>query len=175
MRSTKIIKICSSSLCTCLHHMVILRTRNKITDFLMILALASPFNYSPCSRETTETRASEITMRCNLMHAGSGRTHKAIIGICCWHCPHLRPQRMSWRLLSTAKRLFSHLTQAILSQIVIKWLHVCLFVFNVAFILVLLQFWLITLTRFREWIPNTMIFFNLNMLKRMWNHFTLAM
>ena len=25
--------------------MVILRTRNKITDFLMILALASPFNY----------------------------------------------------------------------------------------------------------------------------------
>ena len=25
--------------------MVILRTRNKITDFLMILAWASPFNY----------------------------------------------------------------------------------------------------------------------------------
>ena len=44
MRSTKIIKICSSSLCTCLHHMVILRTRNKITDFFMILAWASPFN-----------------------------------------------------------------------------------------------------------------------------------
>ena len=44
MRSTKIIKICSSSLCTCLHHMVILRTRNKITDFSMILAWASPFN-----------------------------------------------------------------------------------------------------------------------------------
>ena len=44
MRSTKIIKICSSSLSTCLHHMVILRTRNKITDFLMILAWASPFN-----------------------------------------------------------------------------------------------------------------------------------
>ena len=43
MRSTKIIKICSSSLCTCLHHMVILRTQNKITDFLMILAWASPF------------------------------------------------------------------------------------------------------------------------------------
>ena len=43
MRSTKIITICSSSLCTCLHHMVILRTRNKITDFLMILAWASPF------------------------------------------------------------------------------------------------------------------------------------
>ena len=43
MRSTKILKICSSSLCTCLHHMVILRTRNKITDFLMILAWASPF------------------------------------------------------------------------------------------------------------------------------------
>ena len=46
MRSTKIIKNCSSnvSLCTCLHHMVILRTRNKNTDFLMILAWASPFN-----------------------------------------------------------------------------------------------------------------------------------
>ena len=43
MRSTLIIQICSSSLCTCLHHMVILRTRNKITDFLMILAWASPF------------------------------------------------------------------------------------------------------------------------------------
>ena len=49
MRSTKIIKICSSSLCTCLHHMVILRTRNKITDFFMILAWASPFNISPTS------------------------------------------------------------------------------------------------------------------------------
>ena len=45
MRSTEIIKNCSSSLCTCLHHMVILRTRNKITDFLMILAWASPFKY----------------------------------------------------------------------------------------------------------------------------------
>ena len=28
--------------------MVILRTRNKITDFLMILAWASPFNYHVC-------------------------------------------------------------------------------------------------------------------------------
>ena len=28
--------------------MVILRTRNKITDFLMILAWASPFNYRFC-------------------------------------------------------------------------------------------------------------------------------
>ena len=44
MRSTKIIKICSFSLWTCLHHMVILTTQNKITDFLMILAWASPFN-----------------------------------------------------------------------------------------------------------------------------------
>ena len=44
MRSKKILKICSSSLCTCLHHMIIFRTRNKITDFLMILAWASPFN-----------------------------------------------------------------------------------------------------------------------------------
>ena len=43
MRSTKIIKICSSGLCTCFNHIVILRTRNKITDFFMILAWASPF------------------------------------------------------------------------------------------------------------------------------------
>ena len=50
MRSTKILKNCSSSLCTCLHHMVILRTRNKITDFLMILAWASPFNYLVCAK-----------------------------------------------------------------------------------------------------------------------------
>ena len=49
MRSTKIIKICSSSLCTCLHHMVILRTRNKITDFFMILAWASPFKQTNTS------------------------------------------------------------------------------------------------------------------------------
>ena len=37
---------CSSSLWTCLHHMVILKSQNKITDFLMILAWASPFNSS---------------------------------------------------------------------------------------------------------------------------------
>ena len=35
---------CSSSLWTCLHHMVIFRSQNKITDFFMILAWASPFN-----------------------------------------------------------------------------------------------------------------------------------
>ena len=29
---------CSSSLWTCLHHMVILISQNKITDFVMILA-----------------------------------------------------------------------------------------------------------------------------------------
>ena len=34
---------CSCSLWTCLHHMVILRSQNKITEFLMILAWASPF------------------------------------------------------------------------------------------------------------------------------------
>ena len=34
---------CSYSLWTCLHHMVIFRSQNKITDFLMILAWASPF------------------------------------------------------------------------------------------------------------------------------------
>ena len=35
----KLKNVCSSSLWTCLHHMVILRSQNKITDFLMILAL----------------------------------------------------------------------------------------------------------------------------------------
>ena len=39
----KIKNFCSSSLWTCLHHMVILRSQNKITDFFMILAWASPF------------------------------------------------------------------------------------------------------------------------------------
>ena len=29
----------------CLHHMVIIRNQNKITDFLMILAWASPFKW----------------------------------------------------------------------------------------------------------------------------------
>ena len=38
----KIKNFCSSRLWTCLHHMVI-RSQNKITDFLMILAWASPF------------------------------------------------------------------------------------------------------------------------------------
>ena len=33
MRSTKIKNFCSFSLWTCLHHMVILRSQNKITDF----------------------------------------------------------------------------------------------------------------------------------------------
>ena len=38
MRNTKIKKnFSSSSPWTCLHHMVTLRTQNKITDFLMIL------------------------------------------------------------------------------------------------------------------------------------------
>ena len=51
MSSTKIKKNDSTSPWTCLHHMVILRSENKITDFLMILAWASPFNFftSPSS------------------------------------------------------------------------------------------------------------------------------
>ena len=39
----KLKNFCSSSLWTCLHHMVILSSQNKITDFLMILAWANPF------------------------------------------------------------------------------------------------------------------------------------
>ena len=34
----KLKNFCSSSLWTCLHHMVILRIQNKITDFFIILA-----------------------------------------------------------------------------------------------------------------------------------------
>ena len=40
----KLKNFCSSSLWTCLHDMVILRSQNKITDFFMILAWVSPFN-----------------------------------------------------------------------------------------------------------------------------------
>ena len=41
----KLKNFCSSSLWTCLHHMVILGSQNEITDFFMILAWASPFKY----------------------------------------------------------------------------------------------------------------------------------
>ena len=41
----KLKNLCSSSLWTCLHHMVILRRQNKITDFFMILAWAKYFTY----------------------------------------------------------------------------------------------------------------------------------
>ena len=40
----KLKNFCSSSLWTCLHH-IILRSQNKITDFLMILAWASLFKH----------------------------------------------------------------------------------------------------------------------------------
>ena len=45
LTQAKIIKknFCSSSLWSCLHHMVLLGSQNKITDFLMILVWASPF------------------------------------------------------------------------------------------------------------------------------------
>ena len=47
MRCTKNKKnVCNSSLWTCLHEMVIVRSQNKITEFLTILAWASPFNHS---------------------------------------------------------------------------------------------------------------------------------
>ena len=39
----KLRNFCCSSLWTCLHHMVILLSQKKITDFLMILAWVSPF------------------------------------------------------------------------------------------------------------------------------------
>ena len=65
MRSTKIKNFSSSSLCTCLHHMVILKTRNKITDFLMILAWASPFKIDakPTEETNSELGDSDINIR----------------------------------------------------------------------------------------------------------------
>ena len=83
MRSTKIIQICSSSLCTCLHHMVILRTRNKITDFLMILAWASPFNVIAY----LETRHGSPTHVCALLNRW-GRVWTS--GIAVWISPGSR-------------------------------------------------------------------------------------
>ena len=46
VNNQKLKNFCSSSrpIWPCLHHMVILGSQNKITDFLMILAWASPFN-----------------------------------------------------------------------------------------------------------------------------------
>ena len=44
MRNTKIKNFCSSSLWTCLHHMVTLGSQNKITDLFTILAWDFPFN-----------------------------------------------------------------------------------------------------------------------------------
>ena len=41
----KINNFCSCSLWTCLHHMVILKSQNKLTDFFMILVWARPFKY----------------------------------------------------------------------------------------------------------------------------------
>ena len=40
----KIENLCSSSLWKCLHHLIILRSQNKIIDFFMILAWTSPLN-----------------------------------------------------------------------------------------------------------------------------------
>ena len=65
MRSTKIIKICSSSLWTCLHHMVLLRTQNKITDFFMILPWASPFNMN-IIKSTIKSISKPLVSICNL-------------------------------------------------------------------------------------------------------------
>ena len=42
--------LCSSSLWTCLHHMAILISQNKITNFFMISAWASPFKQSSGSK-----------------------------------------------------------------------------------------------------------------------------
>ena len=46
IRNRELENFYSYSLWTCLRHMVILRNQNKITDFLMILAWASLFDYA---------------------------------------------------------------------------------------------------------------------------------
>ena len=82
MRSTKFIKNCSSSLCTCLHHMVILRTRNKITDFLMILAWASPFNRSIKLIIISHTiKFGSRKLRINVFLERSNRGHQIFFGV----------------------------------------------------------------------------------------------
>ena len=43
MRSTKIKNVCSSSLWTCLHNLVILRNQNRITRFFYDFSLGSHF------------------------------------------------------------------------------------------------------------------------------------
>ena len=53
----------SSSLWTCLHHMVILKSQNKITDFFMILSLTSPFN---CVLQQLYINSSELTFNCSI-------------------------------------------------------------------------------------------------------------
>ena len=49
----KLKDFCSPSLWTSLHHMVILRSQNKITDFFMILVWACPFIELPHSHSGT--------------------------------------------------------------------------------------------------------------------------
>ena len=75
MRDTKIIKNYSSGLCPCLHHMVILRTRNKITDFFDDFSLGqSPFN----------VRATSLYLRLNLINGnGYGILYTANITSAC--------------------------------------------------------------------------------------------
>ena len=73
MRSSKIKKLCSSSLWTCLHHMVILRSQNKITDFLMILAWASAFK--PKDTESPKTPTPKFSPRKAALPLGKRKLH----------------------------------------------------------------------------------------------------
>ena len=58
----KLQNFCSSSLWTCLHHMVMLISQNKITDYFMILAWACPFK----GHLHGELLWSSITLTCNV-------------------------------------------------------------------------------------------------------------
>ena len=69
---------CSSSLWPCLHHMVILRSQNKITDFFMTLAWVWAFNplntRSLCYCALSETRLfyDVIVISCNQTRRSPG-------------------------------------------------------------------------------------------------------
>ena len=83
MRSTKIIKNGSSSLWTCSHHMVIIRTRNKITDFFKILAWASPFKLLITSLVESIPQQYTCVGRCCCSHlwGGGGGGHSASLPV----------------------------------------------------------------------------------------------
>ena len=58
---------CRSSLWTCLHHMVILRSQNKITDSFTILACACPFKLELCGSHFCYVMDAKLDVMLNTM------------------------------------------------------------------------------------------------------------